>query len=178
MKLPFNLICIDLETTDTDNEVGSIVQLGAFAVTPEFKICRGPFSTYVQPLDNYRNPEAMRVNKITEEQLKDAPPLVDVLKDFEEFCKTDKFLSSWGAYFDIPFLRMQYKKIGREYPFSYRSFDLKTVAIWEAAKKDIPVGGGVGRFLKELKLPFDGKRHDAVDDIKNSIKIIKNLGKL
>ncbi len=178
MKLPFNLVCIDLETTDTDSKFGSIIQLSAVVVNKSCELIKArEFDTYVQPLDSYRNHRAMRVNKISEEILKTAPTLHEVLLLFESFCDYDNILAAWGSYFDIPFLKKQYEKIYRKYPFSNRYVDLKSIAIWEMAKKDIPLSSGVRRFLKNLDKDFEGTPHNALDDIKNTVKILTHFKK-
>lgn len=174
MKFPHNLICIDVETTDSDNKLGSIIQLSAIVVNQEFEPIRArEFDMYVQPLDSYRNSKAMAVNKISEEILKTASTLQEVLEMFESFCDEDNVLASWGAYFDIPFLEKQYEKIYRKYPFSHRCFDLKSVAIWELAKKNISMTSGVSKFLKALNKDFKGVQHNALDDIRNAVEILR-----
>ncbi|MFA5396027.1 MAG: 3'-5' exonuclease [Methanogenium sp.] len=174
MRLPSNIICIDLETTDSDSKTGSIIQLSAIAVNEEFEpIHARTFDMFIQPLDSYRNPKAMAVNKISEETLKTATPLQEALIMFESFCDNDNILASWGAYFDIPFLRNQYEKIYRKYPFSYRCFDLKSIAIWELGKRGIPIRGGVSKFLNALHKEFSGSQHNAIDDIRNAVEILR-----
>ena len=178
MKLPYEIICIDLETTDTDKNRGSMIQLGAVIVDKEFKILkRNEFCLYIKALDSFRNPKAMAVNRITEEQLDSHGVILqDALELFENFCENRKILAGWGgSYFDVPFLRKQYEKIGRKWPFGYKSIDLKSIAIWEIAKQDKPISGGVGRFLTTLGQDFEGNPHNAIDDIKNSIKILQVL---
>jgi len=176
MKFPHNLVCIDVETTDSNKYLGSIIQLSAIVVDQNFNVIPArEFNTYIKPLDDFRNPDAMAVNKISEEILRTAPTLQEALEMFESFCDEDDNLSAWGAYFDIPFLRKQYEKIYRKYPFSYRYFDLKSVAIWEMAKRDIQMTSGVTKFLNALNTSFVGIQHDALDDIKNSVEILRIL---
>ncbi len=176
MHLPTNLICLDLETTDSDNVTGSIIQISAIVVNQNFEpVHAREFNEYVCPLDSYRNPRAMEVNKISEEILRTASPLSVVLEMFESFTDNDDILAAWGNYFDIPFLKQQYKKIHREWPFSHRSFDLKSVAIWEMAKRNIPMSSGVNKFLITLGQKFEGQQHNALDDIKNTVRILKYL---
>ena len=174
MHFPSNLICIDIETTDSDNKIGSMIQLSAIIVNQEFEpIHAREFDMYIKPLDSYRNSKAMAVNMISEETLKTAATLHEVLDMFDSFCDKDTILASWGAYFDIPFLRKQYEKIYRKYPFSHRCFDLKSVAIWEMAKKDMPMTSGVSKFLKVIDKEFKGIQHNALDDIKNTVEILR-----
>lgn len=178
MNLPHHLICLDIETTDSDMFSGSIIQLSAVIVDKNFDLMHArEFNEYVYPLDSYRNPKAMAVNKISEEILRTASPLSDVLEMFESFCDTDDVLAAWGNYFDVPFLRQQYRKIHRQWPFSNRSFDLKSVAIWEMAKRNIPMTSGISKFLAVLNKSFEGIQHNALDDIKNSVRVLQILSK-
>lgn len=171
-KFPYKMIAIDLETTDVDPVKGSIIQIGAIALDKELNII-GEFNKFIAPLDKHRNPEAMKVNQISESTLQSASNLHQILGLFEAFTGSITQLSAWGAHFDLPFLKKQYEKIGREYSFSYRHFDLKSVALWEMAKKGQPVVSGVKRFLKMNNIEFDGNTHDALADIKNTVKLIK-----
>lgn len=174
-KLPYKLIAIDLETTDLDPEKGSIIQIGAVYVDKTLSI-RGRFNMFVKPLDDYRHPKAMAVNKISEETLqKEGKDIRQALGAFEFFCSDAGQLASWGAHFDIPFLKKQYEKIGRRYPFSYRYFDLKSVAIWEMARRGKPMVSGVEKFLKANDLKFDGIAHDALADIDNTVSLLKSF---
>lgn len=176
MQFPHNLIAIDIETTDTDSKLGSVIQLSAVVVDKNFEFIKArEFDVHIKPLDSYRNPKAMEVNKISEDTMNNAFLLSEALEAFESFCDEDNILASWGAYFDIPFLKAQYDKIHREWPFSYRTFDLKTVAIWEFAKRDMPLTSGINRFLIHLNKKFEGTPHNAIDDIRNSVKLLRYL---
>ena len=180
MKLPSNIICIDIETTDLSSEFGSVIQIGAVLLNQDFEEIDS-FETYIRPLTSHRNSKAMEVNNISEDVLNHAPTLQEALEMFEVFAlqgksRTDKFiLAAWGNYFDIPFLKAQYEKIFRTWPFGYKSFDLKTIAVWEFAKRNIEFPGGVKHGLEFLNLSFEGCQHDALADIKNTIRIFKKL---
>ena len=177
MKLPFDIIAIDIECTDSNPKLGSVIQLSAVTISREFKVNKETFDIYIQPLDSYRHPKAMVINKITEEQMATAYPLLQALKLFEYYCNSsEKFiLAAWGAYFDIPFLKKQYEKINRTWPFGYKSLDLKSIAIWEMSKRNQPLTGGLRKFLKSLKIEFEGTPHNALDDIINTVNILKEL---
>ena len=179
MKFSFNSVCIDIETTDISSEIGSVIQIGAIFFNDEFEEIDS-FSTYITPLDSHRNQKAMSVNKISEDTLKHSPTLNEALELFENFAlqksENNKIrLAAWGAYFDIPFLRAQYKKINRDWPFGHKSVDLKSIATWELSKRNIPLNGGVEKTLRYLNLEFEGRQHDALADIKNSVRILKKI---
>ncbi len=183
MILPYPLICIDLETTDSNPVKGSIIQLAAIDVSNDFEWIEGKkFNSYVFPLDSWRNPEAMSVNNISEDTIiSEGMTLEQTLEMFEEFTQVkyrQVYLSSWNTNFDINFLKEQYRKIKREYPFQKFTIDLKAIAIWEAAKHDLEFlqdNIKMETFNQMLNLEFEGTKHDALSDIINSYKIVKKL---
>ena len=176
MKLPNKYIAIDLETTDLDPKKGDIIQIGAIVINEDFTTGE-TFNSYIKPLSDYRNPRAMEVNGISEETLATAPSSVWGLELFEHFAlAVDRrpVLASWGAYFDIPFLEAYYEKIGRKYPFSFKSLDLKSIAQWEMGKSDIAIWGGLSSFIEARGMQFQGNPHDALDDILNSVALVQS----
>lgn len=178
MKLPNKYIAIDIETTDADYRRGEIIQIGAVIINEDLSLGE-KFSTYLHPSSGFRNPEAMAINKISEETLKQAPEADEALSCFESFAlDVDRrpLLAAWGTYFDVVFLKEFYRQVGRKYPFSYRCLDLKSIAIWEAAKKGDSYSGGVSGFLERNGLTFEGNPHDGLDDIINTMKIIQHYG--
>jgi len=174
MRLPYDIVCIDIETTDTNSNLGDIIQLGAVLVNTEFKIIDS-FNIYIKPLTSHRNKKAMEINGISEEILSTAYSLENALSLFENFCGKTRMLAAWGNYFDIDFLKAAYTKIRRDWTFGYKSIDLKSIAIWEFAKHDLPVVGGVTKCCERLAIPFEGHAHDGLADIKNTIRILQKL---
>lgn len=178
MKInPF--IAIDLETTDLDPTVGEIVEIGAVYVNEDLSI-RGEFQAYVKPSTEYRNPRAMEVNGISEEALKEAKLFTEVMVDFEKWRKemtseSKTTFASWNVAFDSNFLKEQCKKFGVVCPIAYSPLDLKSMAVWELAKRDIRFYGGLSACMDQVGLSFEGKEHSALDDIKNSLRVVKYL---
>ena len=173
-----DIICIDIETTDLDPTSGDVIQIGAVRIDKTFVIKQKDdfVVSYIKPLTTHRNPDAMKCNNISEESLAEGCELTEALEIFENFCGTCKRLAAWGAYFDIPFLKEQYKKINRPWPFSYITIDLKTIATWELAKRNI-FTNSLLNTLEKLNLTFEGTQHDALADITNTVNIITTLRK-
>lgn len=177
MKLPEKIIAIDIETTDSDYRAGDIVQIGAVIVNEDLSLGQ-EFNAYIHPLSTHRSKRAMEVNHISEEILDKAEFPSVVFKKFAEYAHQigeRPMLASWGTYFDVVYMRESHRKLGIEFPFSYRCLDLKTIAIWEMAKNGNTMKGGVHKFLEALGLSFEGTPHDGLDDIKNTMKIIQKL---
>lgn len=176
MKLPGPILLIDLETTGIDPLQYSICELAAVWLSPTLEV-QTTYTSLVKPLEISRCVDSMSVHDITEEELNTAPSLTKVLEKLEE--KTpdirDYVVGSWGSTFDIPFLKCQYYKVGRTFPFTYLTFDMRSVAVWELSKKDKASWRGIEKALSMLNLPFDGTKHRAMDDVLNAVKILKTL---
>lgn len=174
MILPKELVCLDIETTGTEFDVSSVIQISAVLVNKQFNII-DEFNEFIKPLDSYRNTKAMEVNKISEETIADGMSLNNALELFENFCGKNKLIGSWPSGFDWPFLRKQYEKIGRTYPFGRKVVCLKSIAIWEMSKRNMEVRGGIKKVIELLNKEFIGTPHNAIDDIKNSIYILQEF---
>ena len=167
-------MAIDLELTGGTHTLNSICQIGVILLDKRFNMTK-TFESLVRPLDDYREPESMAIHGIPESELQKAPPLGDVLAQVEGLMPNPHSYtpSAWGM--DIPYLRKQYDRIGRVWPFPNRIFELKSAASWELAKRDAGSFRGIEDILKQLGLSFEGKPHSALSDIFNSIRILKFL---
>jgi DNA polymerase III epsilon subunit-like protein len=182
MKLPKKLLAIDLECTGTDARVYDVIQIGAVVVGEKWTI-DAEFTSYICPLSDARDSEAMRVNGISEETLAAAPEYGLVLDRYEEFAKKvgmPAILAAWGAYFDIPFSQAYYRRVSRKWPFQWRCVDLKSIAMWELAKREMLqktdgrpiVFPGLSRCAELVGFELTGRKHDGLADIKNAVRII------
>lgn len=181
MILPNKYIALDIETTDSECPPGEPIQIGAVALNEDLSFGES-FATYIKPRTAWRNPEAMAVNRISEEVIAAAAEEHEAYAAFEAFChkgtgSNRPIIAAWGAYFDVPFLKRHYETMGRRWPFSYKCLDLKAIWVWEAAKRELDPNAGVESALKQLGLSFEGTPHDGLDDIKNAVRIIQHLEK-
>ena len=96
-----NYIVIDLETTGFSPQKNDIVELSA-ARFSGFE----PTDTYSTLLNppNGINYQASLVNGITEEMVKDAPSIADVIEDFLDFIADDRHIVGQNVQFDLGFL--------------------------------------------------------------------------
>lgn len=175
-SLPKHLIIIDVETTGTNIEKSSIIQLGAVIFNKKGYMEDKEFSQHILPYNPEWSAEAEAVHKISFGTLqKIGEPLEKVIVDFEtwlyDFCKCyDVWLAQWGANFDVPLLKKAYEKINRPFPFHYRTFDVASIVRYEMAKNGalrMSCGEGIcaGYFGIEVE---QYKEHDALYDAKLS----------
>lgn len=94
-------VFIDFETTGLEIGNESIIELGACKVEPNGK--EYFFQEFVKPV-NEVSPLITKITGITNEMVKDAPTLNQVLIDFIEFCGPKVNIIAHNAQFDIPWL--------------------------------------------------------------------------
>ncbi|MDR2580724.1 MAG: 3'-5' exonuclease [Fibromonadaceae bacterium] len=109
------IIAFDLETTDLDPTKEEIIEIGAILFS--VKESRGQivpeklevFESFIKATKTISE-KATKINGITNEMLKDAPPCAEVLKKFKSFCDNANCLIAHNAPFDTSFLNMAYGK--------------------------------------------------------------------
>ena len=104
-----NYVVYDFETTGIDPNNDEIIEIGAL------KIEKGKFSEVFSTLVRPKKlipPEATKVNRITNEMVKDAYSIEQILPDFYLFCKDCQMVGYNSIAFDYLFLDSAAKKIG------------------------------------------------------------------
>jgi DNA polymerase-3 subunit epsilon len=105
----YSFVVYDTELTGLDRKQDEIVSIGAVRIK-DLKIELGDtFHYYVQP-ENLDHTTATLVHRITPEQLKQAPPLEEVLPRFLSFI-TDDLLVGHFVGIDMAFLNRATKKV-------------------------------------------------------------------
>ncbi|MBR6425067.1 MAG: PHP domain-containing protein, partial [Oscillospiraceae bacterium] len=114
-SLDDEFICFDLETTGLSAERDEITEIGA-VVLRGGQMCER-YQTFVNPGRPLpRN--IVDLTGITDEMLKDAPTLEEVLPEFLEFC-AGRPLAAHNADFDVAFLRVGCERLGLEFHPTY-----------------------------------------------------------
>ena len=107
-------VAFDLETTGLSNRSDHIIEIGAVIMSHGQEIDR--FQTFVDPGQALRR-EIVDLTGITDEMLKGAPKLEEVLPKFIEFVG-DRPLVAHNADFDTGFIRAACRKLGYNYTFT------------------------------------------------------------
>jgi DNA polymerase III epsilon subunit family exonuclease len=120
--LPFiTLVAFDVETTGLEPDREDIVELAGVKFTLERKdgklVCRevAQFQSLAKPTKLIPD-EAMRVHKITNQMVEDAPELKNVLQGFFRFCGLSSVLVAHNAAFDTAFVAKGVRKHGLVMP--------------------------------------------------------------
>lgn len=171
MRLPFDLILLDLETNGSKDH--RIVEIGAVRLDQDLKMM-DTFQTLVdgRPVTQ----EVVEIHGITEAMLEGQPKFKDVHESFDEWCKLSPLyvLAAFGAYFDMPVLRAEYDRIGLKFPHRGDAVDVKGVVWIELLKRGLPVKYlDPARAAELLGIPWEGTRHRGLDDAKMEAKIFR-----
>lgn len=178
MKLPYDLIVYDLETNGADMPDTRITEIGAVRVSQDFRIGNS-FSQLVdgRPL----TAKSIEVTGITAETLDGKPPFAEAAKMFEAWCLQSKryLLCAWGTHYDIPVLRMEYRRAGLEYPHRGQGLCIKSLAVFDQwmAGRPAKLASGLGGMMRRYKLAFVGQRHRATDDARATAEVLLEIVK-
>lgn len=117
-KTKEKIVCvIDTETTGRRKNGGEIIELGAMKYSyknGKAKILER-FFRRIRPKTDYFNPQALIVNEINPETLKNKPPIEEVLPEFLNFIK-GSILVVHRAGFDIDFIRAAIRECNLQVP--------------------------------------------------------------
>ena len=184
MKLAKKLFAFDVETTGTDPANFNIIQIGCLILDHDLNT-EWEYSSYIRPALGRRNMTSMQCHNIAEDRLASAPDFYTVAAYIDLHLQPAPLkryvAAAWGTYFDVVFLHAEYRRIGRLFPFVssfefptiVQSFDIRSVVTYEMNKCGLHKWNGISGALEALGLSFEGTPHDALDDIKNSIRLLK-----
>lgn len=160
---------LDIETTGSDIDAGAaIIQIG---------VTFGGYQAFVSDIKPHAGavivPEAMAVNKITQERMDAAPSAAEVDENLSQWLISQgieprRFIAiGWNvAGFDIPFVK---RYLPKTFKFlSYRTVDLNAIVF------TLDPVRGQDRLKKQLKTwteeGLDGSAHDALFDATSAIE--------
>ena len=154
MGLDDAFVAFDLETTGLSAENDKIIEIGAVILKNGKELDR--FQTFVDP-ERPLTEEIVRLTGITDEYLKGAPKIDEVLPKFLEFVD-GRILVAHNSRFDTAFIRSACQKMGLPYAFT----DADTLVL---AQQLMPQLGKykLDVVAKALSLP-NFNHHRAADD--------------
>ena len=115
-------VAFDLETTGLSSQTDTIIEIGAVIMKEGKEVDR--FQTFVDP-NRMLDKKIVELTGITDEMLKGAPSIEEVLPKFLEFCG-DRVLVAHNSDFDTGFVRAACDNLGLSY--NYTSADTLILA--------------------------------------------------
>jgi DNA polymerase III epsilon subunit-like protein len=174
------LVFVDLETTGLELDRHGIIEIGAVFETDGQ---REPddFQALANPGGVEYNEEAAKIHNISREAINAAPPLAEVLKQFDNRCADNAVISGWNTKFDEAFLYKAYRHHGIPWRFDYHIFD-----VWSIYKRLQLLGKlpadmhlGLGAVAQYYNIVRDGEdHHRALNDVEWTWRLHRlSLGK-
>jgi inhibitor of KinA sporulation pathway (predicted exonuclease) len=169
------LVSLDLEMNQPS---GKIIQIGAVLGNVETGEIVSEFESKVNASETLA-PAIIALTKITQREVDQAPHLLDAyyalslwLDRYAELRVLNPL--TWGGG-DTETLRVQLNMEMERWPFGRRWIDTKTLYVaWRMAQgKDI--SGGLAKAMTKLELAFQGQKHNALDDAKNTFRMYRAL---
>jgi DNA polymerase-3 subunit epsilon len=173
-RLAKRLLVIDLETTGLDPAVDSPVQLASCLLSRQELREEAHFCSYVRP-ESEMSVGAARIHGLSATTLARAPSLADVVADFADYAPTDAIVCGHNVGFDVAFLKMAYKRVGRPYPFDYHTLDLWSVAFFVLGAQGVSLPAYDLNSLCSLYSLKRGTKHDALEDVRATASVLRHL---
>ena len=154
-------ICLDIETTGFDPENNSVLEIAAIKYDLEKNIdTLHTFIKYEQEIPSL----IKKLTSITEDDVKDAPPLESQIKLFEEFCE-DLPIMGHNINFDINFLNQN--------GFNLTNPKLDTMPLSHMAFNEIESFSLaiLCKTFNKTNLPS----HRAIDDVRANIELFRTI---
>lgn len=179
-----DLLVLDIESTGIDVTKHEIIQIAGVLIDKKTLKEKKSFSSYVKPKKwKQRSPEAMAVNHITWDQLKDAPDIKTVLKKFVNVFGKDVIPTTYGGNLDIIFLPAAFRNSKMKYPFDYHTFNMWPLFYTymgshnQLKNRKRFVGFSLEDIGDYLKVPRSPDRHDALADCYYEADVLRALVK-
>jgi len=177
-----NYVALDLEMNQPS---GTIIQIGAAIGSYKEKEPIETFSVIINPVEAL-DPRIIDLTGITQEKVDNGVTLIEAVNLLLIFLTgKDTFINpiTWGGN-DNDELKTQFfneyqsfypiSKDG-QWPFGRRSMDVKTIySAYRIANGKQPTGG-LARAMTHMGLKFDGRKHNAMDDAKNTLIMFRKM---
>jgi DNA polymerase III epsilon subunit-like protein len=184
MNFHKDILLIDTEFSGFDvPKRHDLLQIGAVLLDKKTLKEKKYFNSYIKPSKwNGRNRESMAVNKISWEDVKDAPTLKQAIGKFNRAFPHNVIQAFYVGYNDKRILSDAYKRVGIKWPFDYHYFDLWALFYGYLAKqnklnskKDF-AGFGLESLIKTLKININkNQMHDALVDCRLEAEVLRKI---
>lgn len=164
-----NIVVFDIETTGLDPETCEITEIGAVKI--EKGIITERFSSFAK-VSSPLPAKIVELTGITDEMLKDAPKIEDVIQDFYEWCDGCVISGYNIVGFDMKFIKKVASKIGLN--FSHEVVDTFNIAKQSSLRTP---NYKLGTVVKALGLTLVDA-HRAFNDAHATAQVLLELSKI
>ena len=151
----------DLETTGFNPDTDGITEVA---------VCKVRNGEIIDEFTTFVNPEkpipfnVQELTHITDEMVKDAPKMDEMIPEFLEFCK-DCVLVAHNAHFDVSFIANKASKLGLEFkPYVIDTYEM-SLELYNGVENH-----KLGTLVEYLGIPLEGA-HRAINDTRATAKM-------
>jgi len=170
MHVQHKVLVIDVETTGLDPARHACIEIGAVLLDEALQPVQ-EFSSLIAPWRGAQIMEqAMKVNQISDEQLRSAPAIEEVMKQFHETFQLDEkppLIAGWNVWFDASFIKDLYQRVHRPWPFGYRLLDVQSVVSFHMLFSGVSQEAAIDKFLNERQ------QHRALADASHTARLLQ-----
>ena len=171
---------------------GKTIQIGAAIYDVRNAVCYGTLDTFVNP-GELITPEITGLTGITNQDVQNAPNIIEAYEMLKAFHRKEKCFMNplvWGSGVrnDSSHLYEEYKAamsstyMDREPDaqnfMGFRAIDVKTVYQTMMLFENRQYAGGLADSMKRLGLKFEGEKHRALTDAKNTFTLWYYLARI
>lgn len=188
MDFKKDILLIDTEFTGFDLNKHELLQLAGVLLDRKTLKEKKHFNSFIKPVParwKQREKDAMAVNRITLDQIKNAPSLATVISEFDKTFGHNVILAAYVGYNDKRYLMESYRRAKVAWKFDYHYFDLWGLFYGYGAantmlnsKKDF-AGFGMESFMQHFQIEIPTTLHDALTDCRCEAEVLRKImGKL
>lgn len=181
-KFNLEFTVFDTETTGNRTDpskgpVDKIIQIGAVKVGSDGEVkVKTAVSQFVNP-EMPIHPKAIEVHHITDEMIKDKPVMESVVRDFCERYLQDQLIVAYNGKFDMPMLNRAVESYNSQsaHPVADkpRALNMDPFILLQRIHPFIGASKKLGEQYKYLFGHTMEGAHDALDDVKGTVDVLK-----
>lgn len=184
MNFNKDILLVDTEFTGFDLDKNELLQIAGVLLDKKTLKEKKHFNTFIKPSPSrwkHRDPASMKVNRITWEQLKNAPSLKSAIQKFDKAFGHNVILAAYVGYNDKRFLIDAYRQSRIKFKFDYHYFDLWGLFYAFLAKKNQLkskkdfAGFGLEYLMKYFKIEQPTTMHDALVDCRMEAEVLRKV---
>lgn len=180
-----DILLIDTEFSGFDLKKHDLLQVAAILLDKKTLKEKKVFSTYIRPRHwKTRMRDAMEVNKITYDMVKDAPTLAEAIREFDQTFQPEAVIQAfYVGYNDKRWLLHAYEHAKVPWRFDYHCFELWGLFYpWLAASNKLKstkdfAGFGLESLMRQFDIKPLGQEHDALVDCRIEAEILRRVMK-
>jgi len=164
------LVVPDIETTGLNKETDYIIQFAAIKVDRQTGNIIDSINFYIKPTGPYNiTIQAYLKHHIKPSDLEDKPTFGELADKILDFFEGSDILTYNGNGFDLPFLKNEFKRAGKDIDF--RKFNCYDAFLEEKRRNSNSLGSTFIRYTGHTMEEDGLQPHDALSDVKATYKI-------